>query len=419
MKQLFTPLRERQYRKLFTAQVLSDLGNWLDFTAIISLVVYGWELSEIWVAALTISLGLPWIVVGPFASVFVDRLSRNKVMYICTGIRIIIAFSLIFVPNIYFLLFLVLIKSICGAIFDPAKQGAIRLIVSEKDLAQAITLSQLSVNSMKVIGPSLGGILIATFGPNSPFIVIALGFTIATLLLIWLPNLKSEITETNTNKTNHKFWNEFKEGLAHINRNSVLKLAILGTAIVMFIIFLYDGLLVYLSQNLGFDEVGYGLMISAVGLGSVVGSIVVGFIQVWKKHPLLFMSSAIIFSGSTVILMGIGGMRLIEGPLLLWLLFAFILGAVGAGATIPFGYILQVQTPSQLIGRVSSVSQSSQTFAMLIAPAIGAMLSEIIGVGLLVAIAGSMTVLMGLLGFPIILKLKQKAVLNEKRVESV
>ena len=250
MKQLFTPLRERQYRKLFTAQVLSDLGNWLDFTAIISLVVYGWELSEIWVAALTISLGLPWIVVGPFASVFVDRLSRNKVMYICTGLRIAIAISLLFVPNIYFLLFLVLIKSICGAIFEPAKQGAIRLIVSEKDLAQAVTLSQLSVNSMKVIGPSLGGILIATFGPTSPFIVIALGFTIATLLLIWLPNLKSEITETNTNKTNHKFWNEFKEGLAHINRNSVLKLAILGTAIVMFIIFLYDGLLVYLSKTL-------------------------------------------------------------------------------------------------------------------------------------------------------------------------
>ncbi|SDM83661.1 MFS transporter [Bacillus sp. OK048] len=419
MKQLITPLSERPYRKLFTAQVLSDLGNWLDFTAIFALVVYAWELSEIWVAALSISIGLPWVVVGPFASVFVDRLSRNKVMYICTGIRIAIAISLIFVPNIYFLLFLVLLKSTCGAIFDPAKQGAIRLTVSEENLAQAVTLSQLSVNSMKVIGPALGGALIATFGPNSPFIVIAFGFTIATLLLIGLPSLKSESTETNTNKTNRKFWNEFKEGLSHINRNFVLKLAIIGTAIVMFIIFLYDGLLVYLSQNLGFDEAGFGLMVSAIGLGSVVGSLTVGFIQVWKKHPLLFMSSTIIFSGSTVILMGIGGMRLVEVPLLLWLVFAFILGAVGAGATIPFGYILQVQTPSQLIGRVSSVTQSSQTFAMLIAPAIGAVLAETIGVGLLVAIAGSMTVFLGLIGLPIIFKLKQKVIVKENQVESV
>lgn len=417
---IFKPLKERSFRSLFGAQVFSDLGNWLDFLAIQVIVAYQWGLDETAIAAVIVVIGLPWVIVGPFASVFVDRLPKKHVMITCLILRIVFVAGLFFAPNLYILLLFVFLKGTVAAIYDPARQSAIRHTVSEEQLPEAVTLSQLSMNTMKIVGPALGGGIIAFFGARSPFIVEMVGFMIAILFLLKLPVLHE--TEEHNDKESakkQKYWGELLGGFRHISKTPLLKISVILSAIAFFIIFLYDGLLIFVAQKLGFSEGDFGVLISAVGLGSVVGSLLMGNWTQWKRKPIHFMATAAVFSGFLIILMGLGSMNVIELPPVGWMLGAFFLGLLGSGESVPYGFILQSETPKEMMGRVSAVATSLQTFSMLIAPTAGALLAKWLGVSVVLAGAGSATCLLGIIILLFIVKRMniQKAA-TEKQVQA-
>ncbi len=398
---IFKPLKFRSFRSLFGAQVFSDLGNWLDFLAIQVIVAYQWGLDETAIAAVIVVIGLPWVIIGPFASVFVDRLPKKQMMIICLVLRILFVIGLFFSPNLYVLLLFVFLKGTVASIYDPARQSAIRHTVPEEQLPEAVTLSQLSLNTMKIVGPALGGGIIYLFGAKSPFLFEAVGFCIAILFLLTMPAIdekkeKMATSETEQVEEEKSFWRELLGGIRHISQTPILKISVVLSSIAFFIIFLYDGLFIFVAQKLGFGEGDFGLLISAVGLGSVVGSLLMGNWTQWKRKPIHFMAGAAIFSGSLIILMGLGSMNVITLPHIGWLVGAFLLGFLGSGESVPYGFILQSETPKEMMGRVSAVATSLQTFSMLIAPTAGALLAKWIGVSAVLAGAGSATCLLGL-----------------------
>lgn len=391
---MFSPLSVPAFRSLFSAQLFSDLGNWLDMIAIQVIIVYHWGLGEEAVAGAIMAMSLPWVIAGPFASVFVDRWPKKAVMIVCSVLKASFILGLFFAPNIYILLLFIFLKGTAGAVFDPARQGAIKQTVPEKSLAQAVTLSQLSVNSMKIIGPALGGAVIAGVGPKTPFLLEVGGIFISILFLLALPSIKND-EEAVKEKDAPGFWSEFNEGLRCIRKSFILSTAILTTAIAFFVIFLYDGLFIILAKTLNFDAASFGLLIGFIGAGSVAGSLVAGQWTKWQRKPLTFMTAMIAISGAVIVLIGLGGMGVIAASQAVWLGTSFILGIGTAMATIPYGFILQSETPSALMGRVSSAAQSFQTLAMLIAPLIGAALSKWLGVGMVMMISGVITIFIG------------------------
>ena len=397
---IFSPLKVRSFRTLFGAQLFSDLGNWLDIIALQVIVAYHWGLDETAIASVIIVLGLPWVIVGPFASVFVDRLPKKAVMIVCQLLRIIFVIGLYFAPNLYILLLFVFLKGTASALYDPARQSTIRMTVPENLLPEAITLSQLSVNTMKIAGPALGGGIIAVLGPKSPFLFEAAGFLIAAILLLFLPSLKEisnpENVEQTGNSVKRKYWEDFSEGIKHIAHTPLLRLSIIIASVAFFIIFLYDGLFVFIAKILGFNEGNFGLLISAVGIGSVVGSLLLGHWTKWNQKPIHLMASASIFSGVLIISVGLGGLGILDFPPLFWLIGACLLGLLAAGESIPYGYVLQSETPKHMMGRVSAAAMSIQTFSMLIAPAAGAMMAKWLGVSYVMLGAGMATTLLGL-----------------------
>jgi predicted MFS family arabinose efflux permease len=399
---IFKPLKVRSFRSLFGAQLFSDLGNWLDFLAIQVIVAYQWGLDETAIAAVIVVIGLPWVIVGPFASVFVDRLPKKHVMITCLVLRIVFVGGLFLAPNLYILLLFVFLKGTVAAIYDPARQSAIRHTVSEELLPEAVTLSQLSMNTMKIVGPALGGGIIALFGARSPFLVEMVGFTIAILFLLTLPAIDgreehNDMLKTEQTEKKQKYWGELLGGIRHISKTPLLKISVILSSVAFFIIFLYDGLFIFVARNLGFSEGDFGVLISAVGLGSVVGSLLMGNWTQWKRKPIHFMASAAIFSGSLIILMGLGSMNIINLPHFGWMAGAFLLGLLGSGESVPYGFILQSETPKDMMGRVSAVATSVQTFSMLIAPTVGALLAKWLGVSAVLAGAGSATCLLGII----------------------
>lgn len=398
---LFKPLKIRSYRSLFGAQVFSDLGNWLDFLALQILVVYHWGLDETAIASVIIAIGLPWVIIGPFASVFVERLPKKTVMIVCLLLRIIFVGGLFFSPNLYYLLLFVFLKGTVAALYDPARQSTIRLTIPDELLPEAVTLSQLSVNTMKIIGPALGGGIIALFGVKSPFLFEAAGFLIAIVFLITMPKLDEVVSADSKEDINGKpkrnsYWNDFIAGINHVVHTPLLKVAIILSSVAFFIIFLYDGLFVFIAQHIGFTEGKFGLLISSVGFGSVVGSLLLGQWTNWKSKPIHLMSTAAVFSGTLIISIGLGSMGVLNLPAFLWVVGTFVLGLLGSGQAVPYGYVLQSETPKHMMSRVSAAAMSLQTFSMLIAPATGALLAKLIGVSSVMIGAGTATCFLGI-----------------------
>src|SRR4051794_2767575 len=172
------PLRHRAFRLLFAGQVISDLGDWLSFLAIIALIVYKWYANEPddsaaagALAAFSIAQIIPWAFVAPLSGVWVDRWPRKTVMIVADLIRAGVAFALVFAPNLPVLLVLVAISGVVSTFFTPARQASIRSVVPDEDLLAANSLSQLSVQLGKVIGPAIGGLLVTIGGSQAAFVV--------------------------------------------------------------------------------------------------------------------------------------------------------------------------------------------------------------------------------------------------------
>lgn len=406
---MFKPLRNKAYRSLFGAQVFSDLGNWLDFIAIQVIVAYHWGLGEAAIASVIIVMGIPWVIIGPLASVFVDKLPKKIIMISCLSLRILFVAGLFFAPNLYVLLLFIFLKATVAALYDPARQSAIRHTVPEDELPEAVTLSQLSVNTMKIVGPALGGGLIALYGVKSPFVFEAAGFLIAIILLLTLPKIETEDNQLETRKAS--YFKELSEGINHIFSAGILKAAIILSSIAFFIIFLYDGLFIFVAQDLGFDQGEFGLLVSSVGFGSVVGALLLGRWTDWKHKPIHLMASASIISGLLIFVIGTGVMGLFELPKMLWMSGAFLLGILASAEGVPYGYVLQSETPKQMMGRVSAAAMSLQTFSMLVAPAAGALLAKWVGVSGVLVGAGIATFIMGTIA--LIIRRKQTSVKAE------
>jgi MFS family permease len=396
MTGMFKPLKNKAYRSLFGAQVFSDLGNWLDFVAIQVIVAYHWGLGEAAIASVIIVLGLPWVIIGPLASVFVDRLPKKSLMIACLLLRIIFVAGLFFSPNLYVLLVFIFLKGTVAALYDPARQSAIRFTVPEEELPEAVTLSQLSVNTMKIVGPALGGGLIALFGVKSPFIFEAAGFMIAVLFLLTLPKMEIRMKEENITKVSKgSYFKDLSEGIRHIFSGEILKSAILLSSIAFFIIFLYDGLFVFIAKELGFSQGEFGWLISSVGFGSVVGALVLGKWTQWKFKPIHMMAIASLVSGILILTIGLGAKGIFELPKLGWMAGAFLLGVLASAEGVPYGYVLQSETPKEMMGRVSAAAMSLQTLSMLLAPAAGAFLAKLAGVSAVLIGAGIATFILG------------------------
>lgn len=394
---IFAVLKNRSFRSLFGAQVFSDLGNWLDFIAIQVVVAYHWGLGEGAIAAVIIAMGLPWVIIGPFAGVFVERLPKKAVMISSLALKFFFVAGLYFSPNFFILLLFVLLKGTAAALYDPARQSTIRSVVPEHELPQAVTLSQLSVNSTKIIGPALGAAIISLFGVKSPFLFEMGGFLIGLLFLFRLPKIvQDSITSDHGNDSNEtNFKKQLKEGIQHIFAMPLLKISVILSAAAFFIIFLYDGLFIFIAKEIGFNGEDFGLLVSAVGVGSVAGSLLLGSWTGWKNLPVQLMAFSSLVSGLLIVAIGLGGLKVFSLAQWGWMAGAFALGLLGSSQSIPYGYVLQSQTPSHMMARVSAAASSIQTFSMLIAPAAGAMLAKMIGVPFVLIWAGILTTLLG------------------------
>ena len=391
---LLAPLRHRGFRLLFAGQVVSDLGDWLDFLALIALIVSRWDLGPSALAALSVAVALPFAVIAPLSGVWADRLPRKTLMVAADLGRALVVFGLVFAPNLATILVLVVVRGVFSTFFGPARQATIAAVVPHDDLLAANSLSQLSFQLSKILGPVLGGLLLAAVGPRTAFMVDAVTFLVSAAFIVQLPTIAPAAqTKEATEEQAPSFWHEFREGLSYLIRRRSLFMAVASNSAAMLIIFTFDSLGVLALRELGIEAL-FGLTVGSIGLGTAAGALTIGQ---WGKriHPFVTIGAGQIGGGLVVALLGVAVTLHARGTGA-WVIVYLLIGLSAAAVFVPYGYVVQVETPPELLGRVFATAGGIQNAVLLLAPPLGAVLAELWGVGFVFTAAGIALALLGL-----------------------
>jgi predicted MFS family arabinose efflux permease len=175
----------RNYRRLWLAQIVSEIGDWLYIVAIYTVLLRLTGRASSIAIALVLQV-LPQFFVAPAAGIVNDRTSRRRVMIAADLARAVIVLAMLVaaraqsVPLIYVLLFL---ETVMWAFFEPGRSAVVPNIASSEELVAANALSSMTWSLNVALGAGLGGVVAAFFGGNTVFILNSLSFVGSALLL--------------------------------------------------------------------------------------------------------------------------------------------------------------------------------------------------------------------------------------------
>jgi MFS family permease len=392
--EILAPLRHRSFRLLFLGGLISDLGDWLNLLALLILVAYRWNLGVGALAAISIARAAPFVILAPVAGVWVDRLPRKPLMIACDLARAVAMLGLVWAPNIIAAIVILVIAESFSVFFVPARQASIREVVPDESLLAANSLTALSTQITKVIGPAIGGALVAIGGPRAAFYVDSATFVASAVCISLIQGLTSPAPEQDEEQES-SFWSEFTAGLSFIYHRRVLAVAVTCATAAIFLIFTFDALGALALKDLGLDPALVGLAVAFVGLGTAIGAVLIG--QMGKRiNPIALMAVGVVVVGSMVAVVGAAIMARVTGLGIAWLPVWLILGLAAAGLFVPYSYILQRETPRELLGRVFATSGGLQTTFQILAPLLGAVLAAQFGIGFVYTVAGIALAAVGL-----------------------
>jgi MFS family permease len=180
-------LREnRGFRQLWLGQVVSQLGDWFDTIAVMTLVLNltgsGRDVGLIMVARF-----LPSVVVGPLSGVVADRFNRRTIMIVSDVLRAVVVLGFLFVrrpDQIWLIYALTVLQLTFSTFFEPAKSAAIPSIVAERELVSANAIASVTWSAMLTLGAVAGGLVTGWFGTDVAFVVDSATYLVSAAL-IW------------------------------------------------------------------------------------------------------------------------------------------------------------------------------------------------------------------------------------------
>ncbi len=176
----------RNFRRLWGAQVVSEIGDWFYTLAIYNLLLQLTGRAGSVALALVLQV-LPVTLIGPTAAVVNDRLRRKQVMIATDLGRMLIVLCMLLVRSkamVWLVYPLLVAETLLVAFFEPARNAVIPNIVESEDVVVANTLSSTTWSANLMVGATLGGVVAALLGRDAVFVLNALSF-VASAGLIW------------------------------------------------------------------------------------------------------------------------------------------------------------------------------------------------------------------------------------------
>ncbi len=235
LKGIFSSLHSKNYRLYFFGQCISVTGSWMQSIAM-SWLIYRLSGSVVLLATINVITQLPSFFIAPFAGVLLDRFNRRKILVATQALYMIEALALAIlmftgVIQIWHILLLGLVVGLINAFDNPTRQSMVLDLVDRKEnLNNAIALNSAVFNGARLVGPSLGGLLVAAFGEGWCFFINGVSY-IAVITALLMMNL-SYRRFVNKKKTN--VLEELKEGFLYVSGYLPLRALLIMIGIISF-----------------------------------------------------------------------------------------------------------------------------------------------------------------------------------------
>jgi MFS family permease len=374
-------LRHRNFRLFFSGQSVSLMGTW------ITRIATSWLVFRLTDSAFLLGLvgfcgQIPTLLLTPLTGVLVDRWDRHRLLIWTQVFSALQSLALAVLAlsgtiTVGWILFLQVVQGIINAFDTPARQSfVVEMVEDRADLANAIALNSTMVNGARIIGPSIGGLIIAAVGEGWCFMADAISYVavIISLLMMRLRPIERMTKHASVLE-------EMRHGYRYVSQFAPVRTSLLLLAIVSGMSMPYSTLMpVIASDVLHGGAHTLGFLMTASGAGAVAGALylasrssVLGLGRVMMLSTVTFGAALIAFSLTHT----------------LWLAL-LILPIVGGGFMIEMAAtntILQTITEEALRGRVMAF----YTMAFLGTAPLGSLLSGVIAEH----IGSQLTILLG------------------------
>lgn len=287
----FDSLRHRDYRFLFFSIMFTSAGQWMQSIAL-NWVVYDMTGSPFMLGLINGVRGFSFLIIGPWSGVMADRFDRKKlmwfsqlwVMFLSGVVTVLIVMNRL---EVWHLIVFTLCSAAGESLTQPVRQALIPSIVPRSTLMNAVALQSAAFNSMRIIGPTIGGLLLVYLGAGWVFgIKTALYIVVLTLLaMLVVPALPARETPRSAG-------HDLLEGFKYIKANDAAFWLILLAIIPMVFAFPFQSLMpVFARDILQGNADGYGILVSFIGAGALAGTLTVASMGEFSKKGLLLLVS--------------------------------------------------------------------------------------------------------------------------------
>jgi len=361
MPRVMRALRNRDFRLFWTGNFLSNVGTWMQSVA------QGWLVLQLadesaargallrghngafWLGVVSFAASAPMLMFTLIGGVIADRVDRRRVMIRTQAAMMLFAFTMaaltffrvINLPEIVLLAFA---TGMAMSLNTPSYQALVPQLVPKEDLTNAIALNSAQFNLSRVLGPTLGGFVMAWFGPAGNFLLNGISFlaVIVVLTRIHYPPVEQD-QETAS------LWQQLAEGFRYLfERRDMANLLILvglasifGIPYIMFVPY-------FARDILHVTERGLGMLMAFSGAGAFLGAITIAYLGKVKQRGTFVVSAGSLFFTAVIA-------------------FAFSRNfAISAGLLMVAGYsmILMVATVNSLMQQLASDEMRGRVMSM-------------------------------------------------------
>jgi MFS family permease len=392
---MLSVLRQRDYGLLWFGGFISMLGDFVLFVAV-PYEIYRRTGSTVAMAGMSLAFLLPNILLGSVAGVYVDRWDRRRLMIVVNLLQALSLIPLLFVNDLgLWVIYAVLLAESCiSQLFGPARVALMPSLLSggKEELLTANATLGVSHHLARLIGPAVGGVIVATGGLGAVAVIDSASFVVSAGMLTLIrarPRVPhpSDSLEHAAVSAWRRLANEWRDGLRVVWHQPVLRaLLVFGT-----ITAIGEGLtitlfVVWTTDALHSDATGYGWVLATQAIGGLAGALVIARLGARLRPLPLLIGSSLAFGAIDLVLFTYPVVYPYIGPALVMLV---IVGVPGAGLGAATTTLQQSETQDSHRGRVVSAISAVAGIGALVGTVSAGILGEFLPVILLLIVQGS------------------------------
>lgn len=405
MIKLLTQSRNRNFRRLWLAQLISQFGDRIHQMALVGLITERAGVSTLHLTKLMAFTILPVFVIQPFAGVFIDRWDRKTTLFVCDIARglLVLLIPFVFIHGeailpIYIIVFLAFSFS---RFYVPAKMSIIPDIVDKEQLITANSLVTTTGMIASVLGLGLGGLMIEKLGARNGFIVDAVTFFLSGAMIFTIVPKKIKISKNVILEKGKRivaeiktsFWQEFVAGFKYLLKQKEIRSIVSMLFILLSAVgAIYVVSIVFIQEAFGSKTMHLGSVAVSLCVGLFLGVLLYG--RWGKKDHWDTTIFSCFFAGG---LMLIAFTAVVYHYPVIWfaMILAMLLGMIVGPIFIASNTVVHLVSEEGMRGKVFSALEIVIHFAFLVAMLASSWatkfvpeVSVLIGVGVIVMVTG-------------------------------